>query len=63
MVSITVRNSDDEVETRLRVRASAKGRAMEQEARLILAEAADRELAPQDGLGTVIEGNRVRTLV
>ncbi|MCY4593411.1 MAG: hypothetical protein OXC19_01265 [Bryobacterales bacterium] len=43
MAIITIRNLDDEVETRLRVRASAKGRSMEEEVRLILAEAVDRE--------------------
>lgn len=63
MASITIRNLDDEVGTCLWVRTSANGRSMDEGARLILAEAADRELTPQDGLGTVIEGNRVRTLV
>ena len=52
MASITIRNLDDEVKTRLRVRASANGRSMEEEARLILAEAVDRNTAPQEGLGT-----------
>ena len=54
MASITIRNLDDEVKTRLRVRASAKGRSMEEEVRLILAEAVDRETAPAEGLGTAI---------
>ena len=54
MASITIRNLDDEVKTRLRVRASGKGRSMEEEARLILAEAVDRETAPAKGLGTAI---------
>ena len=54
MASITIRNLDDEVKTRLRVRASANGRSMEEEARLILAEAVDREHAPREGLGTAI---------
>ena len=54
MASITIRNLDDEVITRLRVRASAKGRSMEQEARLILASAVDRELTPVERLGTAI---------
>ena len=49
MASITIRNLDDEVKTRLRVRASANGRSMEEEARLILAEAVDRNTAPQEG--------------
>ena len=54
MASITIRNLDDDVKTRLRVRASANGRSMEEEARLILAEAVDREPAPRQGLGTAI---------
>ena len=54
MASITIRNLDDDVKTRLRVRASANGRSMEEEARLILAEAVDREAAPREGLGTAI---------
>ena len=54
MASITIRNLDDDVKTRLRVRASANGRSMEEEARLILAEAVDREPAPREGLGSAI---------
>ncbi len=42
MASITIRNLDDEVKTRLRVRAAEHHRSMEQEARLILREAVDR---------------------
>ncbi|MDE0107035.1 MAG: hypothetical protein OXN96_04475 [Bryobacterales bacterium] len=54
MASITIRNLDDEVKARLRVRASANGRSMEEEARLALAEAVNREPAPVEGLGTAI---------
>ena len=54
MASITIRHLDDDVKTRLRVRASANGRSMEEEARLILAEAVDREPVPAEGLGTAI---------
>ena len=54
MASITIRHLDDDVKTRLRVRAAANGRSMEEEARLILAEAVDREIAPAEGLGTAI---------
>ena len=36
MASITIRNLDDDVKTRLRVRAAGNGRSMEEEARLIL---------------------------
>lgn len=39
LASITIRNLDDEVKTRLRVRAAGNGRSMEEEARLILRDA------------------------
>ena len=52
MASITIRNLDDDVKTRLRVRATGNGRSMEQELRLILANAVG--LAPKSPLaGTV----------
>ena len=54
MASITIRNLDDDVKTRLRVRAASHGRSMEEEARLILGEAVERETAPVKGLGTII---------
>ena len=54
MASITIRNLDDDVKTRLRIRAAEKGRSMEEEARLILREAVGREEAPAKGLGTAI---------
>ena len=41
------RNLDDEVKTRLRVRAANNGRSMEEEVRLILREASDRKPSPQ----------------
>ena len=43
MASITIRNLDDEVKRRLRVRAASHGRSMEEEARLILREAVGRK--------------------
>ena len=46
MASITVRNLDDEVKARLRVRAAAHGRSMEEEARQILREAVERQAEP-----------------
>lgn len=52
MASITIRSLDDDVKTRLRRRAAEKGRSMEEEARLILAHAVQREAAPPKGLGT-----------
>ena len=39
MASITIRNLDDNVKTRLRVWAADNGRSMEEEARLILRDA------------------------
>ncbi len=54
MASITIRNLDDEVKTRLRVRAADNGRSMEEEARIILRDAVDSELSPAKGLGTAI---------
>ena len=48
MASITIRNLDDDVKTRLRVRASSNGRSMEEEARIILREAVDREAEPEN---------------
>jgi plasmid stability protein len=46
MASITIRNLDDEVKHRLRVRAAGNGRSMEEEARLILREAVTPEPEP-----------------
>jgi len=54
MASITVRNLEDDVKTRLRKRAAGHGRSMEEEVRLILSEAVEREAAPAKGLGTAI---------
>jgi plasmid stability protein len=46
MASITIRNLDDEVKTRLRVRAAENGRSMEDEARAILGEVLPARDAP-----------------
>lgn len=54
MASITIRNLDDEVKTRLRVRAADNGRSMEEEARIILRDAVDPEVSLAKGLGTTI---------
>jgi len=43
MASITIRNLDDDVKTRLRIRAAGNGRSMEEEARLILRAAVERK--------------------
>ena len=48
MASITIRNLDDNVKIRLRTRAAGNGRSMEEEVRLILREAADREPEPEN---------------
>ena len=48
MASITIRNLDDGVKTRLRTRAAGHGRSMEEEARLILREAVERETGPNN---------------
>ena len=54
MASITIRNLEGDVKTRLRKRAAWNGRSMEEEARLILAEAVEREAVPAKGLGTAM---------
>ena len=54
MARITIRNLDDDVKTRLRMRAAENGRSMEEEARVILREAVGREEVPAKGLGTAI---------
>ena len=48
MASITIRNLDDDVKTRLRTRAAGNGRSMEEEARVILREAVGREPEPEN---------------
>ena len=53
MASITIRNLDDDVKRRLRVRAAEHGRSMEEEAREILREVVGRPTAPTN-LGQAI---------
>jgi len=48
MASITIRNLDDGVKTRLRVQAAEHGRSMEEEARVILHEAVGRKPGPEN---------------
>ena len=48
MASITIRNLDDDVKTRLRARAAEHHRSMEEEARLILREAVGQKQAPRN---------------
>ena len=56
VASITVRNLDDSLKRRLRIRAAENGRSMEQEARNILRAALDGDGTPTGGLGTAIHG-------
>ena len=56
MASITVRNLDESLKKRLRIRAAENGRSMEQEARDILRAALDEDGALVHGLGTAIHG-------
>ncbi|MCY1295197.1 hypothetical protein D9M68_336540 [compost metagenome] len=53
MASITIRNLDDELKARLRVVAASHGRSMEEEVRVILAEALAKQDKPS-GMGTRI---------
>ena len=55
MASIIIRNLEEGVKTRLRVRAAENGRSMEEEARVILRKAVGRRQAPAKGLGTALQ--------
>lgn len=48
MASMTIRNLDEEVKSKLRLRAAANGRSMEEEARTILREAVEGEAEPRN---------------
>ena len=48
MASITIRSLDDDVRTRLRMRAARNGRSMEEEVRLILRDAVGGEPEPEN---------------
>ena len=54
MASITIRNLEEGVKTRLRVRAAENGRSMEAEARVILRRAVARPPSPAKGLGSAL---------
>ncbi|MCY4646653.1 MAG: plasmid stabilization protein [Gammaproteobacteria bacterium] len=54
MASITIRNLEEGVKTRLRVRAAENGRSMEAEARIILGRAVARSPSPANGLGSAL---------
>ncbi len=48
MASITVRNLDGELKSRLRTRAAENGRSMEEEVRMILRQAVELEPEPEN---------------
>ncbi len=54
MASITIRNLDDGLKQRLRVRAARHGRSMEEEARDILRDSLAGESGPPRNLGDAI---------
>ena len=54
MASITIRNLDDSLKSRLRVQAAVHGRSMEDEARDILRSALNREAGRQGNLAASI---------
>ena len=56
LASITIRNLDDDVKSRLRVRAASNGRSMEQEVRLIL-RAAVRPKPRSNNLANIIRAH------
>ncbi|WP_372922151.1 FitA-like ribbon-helix-helix domain-containing protein [Roseovarius sp.] len=58
MASITIRNLDDDVKRRLRVRAAEHGRSMEEEAREILRDVVD-ETKPARNLAAAIRARVV----
>ncbi len=55
MASITIRNLDEHIKQRLRVRAATHGRSMEEEARDILRRVMDEGAPPRD-LSAAIRG-------
>ena len=59
MASITIRNLNDDVKTRLRVRAADNGRSMEEEARLILRDAVGSKPSSRN-LASIIRSRRAR---
>jgi plasmid stability protein len=54
MAQLLVRNLDDDVKARLRIRAAEHGRSMEEEVRAILRQAVEAEQPKSGGLGTEI---------
>lgn len=60
MVTMTIRNLDDEVKSRLRVRAARHGRSMEEEARSILKAAALAQGTPPTTDAALAQAIRAR---
>jgi plasmid stability protein len=56
VASITIRNLDEPLKRRLRIRAAEHGRSMEEEVREILRVALGGPTASPQGLGTAIHG-------
>jgi antitoxin FitA len=54
MATLTIRNLDDPLKARLRMRAASRNRSMEEEARQILRAALEEPVAPVDDLGARI---------
>ena len=54
MASMTIRNLDDSLKRRLRVRAAEHGKSMEEEAREILRSALSQEASPSSSLSSTI---------
>lgn len=54
MGTLTIRKLDDPLKSRLRLRAAARNRSMEEEARQILRSALQEPVAPAQDLGTRI---------
>lgn len=55
MASLTIRQLDDDIKAKLRIRAAQHGRSMEAEARLILAAAFINETVSSSGIATSIQ--------
>jgi plasmid stability protein len=54
MANITIRNLDESLKSRLRMRAASRGRSMEEEARQILRAALNEPAVPGNDLGSRI---------
>lgn len=61
MASMTIRNIDDQLKTRLRMRAASHGRSMEDEARDILRAALSTEKRPSPNLAATIRARMAQS--